>query len=363
MLQDIYLKMRDTCSPEASIGRLIPLSKETKDLYLEEGTIVKIQNGRVLINKRRIDELALKNEIDDNVRFLAQSMYLNIEDFIQEILVGVDYKGFVVGEDQNTVIILVTQAEGPVCTVSLSQETTIDFTLDTDDCELTTELERPTTTSENMKGETSMFSNMNGFGKADPRQFRLSINGLTVSGQDGKYYTFNPETRELIEVTTGFFDDMKDLLFIMPATTLEVGDIVLHQDKPYYITVAKENIVKGISFEDATEDTLIAKTNVFGVKYFTKVVNCLGSNNVLGDISANPMMTYALMGGNNADISKLMMFQAMSNSNKVTDFSDNPAMLMALMGKDGDANPMADMLKAQMFAQMNAKKSKDKKDQ
>ena len=107
---------------------------------------------------------------------------------------------------------------------------------------------------ETEKEDKGMFSNLgSSFGKIDSRQFRLSINGLTVLGKDDKYYTFNPDTRELVEVTTGFFDDMKDLLFLMPTTELEVSDIILHQGKPYYITKVSENTVKGVDFEDAVE--------------------------------------------------------------------------------------------------------------
>lgn len=210
-----------------------------------------------------------------------------------------------------------------------------------------------------VKEETNMFSNLgSSFGKIGSDQFRLSINGLAVKGKDGKYITFNPETRELVEVTTGFFDDMKDLLFLMPTTELEVGDIILHQNKPYYITVSKDNVVKGIDFEDAIESTLVPKTNVFGMKYYTKVFNCLGTNNILGtDIASNPMMAYALMGGKDFDLSKIMMFQALSGQGKgIADFSENPIMLMALMSNENGKNDLSDFAKMQILSGLSNKK-------
>ena len=211
--------------------------------------------------------------------------------------------------------------------------------------------------------ETNMFSNLgSSFGKIGSDQFRLSINGLAVKGKDGKYITFNPETRELVEVTTGFFDDMKDLLFLMPTTELEVGDIILHQNKPYYITVSKDNVVKGIDFEDAIESTLVPKTNVFGMKYYTKVFNCLGTNNILGtDIASNPMMAYALMGGKDFDLSKIMMFQALSGQGKgIADFSENPIMLMALMSNENGKNDLSDFAKMQILSGLSNKKKTTK---
>lgn len=215
-----------------------------------------------------------------------------------------------------------------------------------------------------VKEETNMFSNLgSSFGKIGSDQFRLSINGLAVKGKDGKYITFNPETRELVEVTTGFFDDMKDLLFLMPTTELEVGDIIIHQNKPYYITVSKDNVVKGIDFEDAIESTLVPKTNVFGMKYYTKVFNCLGTNNILGtDIASNPMMAYALMGGKDFDLSKIMMFQALSGQGKgIADFSENPIMLMALMSNENGKNDLSDFAKMQILSGLSNKKKLQKK--
>ena len=214
-----------------------------------------------------------------------------------------------------------------------------------------------------VKEETNMFSNLgSSFGKIGSDQFRLSINGLAVKGKDGKYVTFNPETRELVEVTTGFFDDMKDLLFLMPTTELEVGDIILHQNKPYYITVSKDNVVKGVDFEDAIESTLVPKTNVFGMKYYTKVFNCLGTNNILGtDIASNPMMAYALMGGKDFDLSKIMMFQALSGQGKgIADFSENPIMLMALMSNENGKNDLSDFAKMQILSGLSNKKKPTK---
>lgn len=214
-----------------------------------------------------------------------------------------------------------------------------------------------------VKEETNMFSNLgSSFGKIGSDQFRLSINGLAVKGKDGKYVTFNPETRELVEVTTGFFDDMKDLLFLMPTTELEVGDIILHQNKPYYITVSKDNVVKGVDFEDAIESTLVPKTNVFGMKYYTKVFNCLGTNNILGtDIASNPMMAYALMGGKDFDLSKIMMFQALSGQGKgIADFSENPIMLMALMSNENGKNDLSDFAKMQILSGLSNKKKTTK---
>ena len=68
-------------------------------------------------------------------------------------------------------------------------------------------------------------------------------------------------------------------------------------------------------------------------------------------------MAYALMGGKDFDISKVMMFQALSGQKGIADFSDNPVMLMALMSneKGGDLGNFAKM---QILSQLSKKKNK-----
>ena len=303
------------------------------------------------------------HELDSLAGYVRRSLELEARLDIDGDYHGDKIMGEILALDKDYMIIGKIETSMPE-----DEETTItvsykphSFSLSENDFQLVSETINSEVKTENKKEEeeTNMFSDLkNGFGKADPRQFKLSINGLAVLGSDNKYHTYNPEARELVEVSTGFFEEMKDLLFIMPAVELEVGDVILHQGKPYHITVAKENLVKGINFENATEDTLVGKTNVFGVKYYTKVFNCLGSNNVLGDLASNPMMTYAMMGGSDFDLSKIMMFQAMSKGNGISDFSENPMMLMALMGNSKDG--MSDFMKMQMFSQMSAKKTTKK---
>mgnify|MGYP001034504110 CR=1 FL=1 len=273
-------------------------------------------------------------------------------------------RGQIVGVSKDVIII---------CPDIVELEPPVDYNLETgkslldelikiiEDTPIQEERTENTPVQEEREERTNMFNSFNqNFGKINSTQFKLSINGLAVRGKDGKYLTFNPETRELIEVTNGFFDNMSDLLFMMPAVEVEKGDIILHQNKPYYITSVTEHSVKGVDFEEAVESVLIPKTNVFGVKYFTKVFNCLGTNNVLGtELAKNPMMAYALMGGKDFDLSKIMMFQALSGQGKpITDFSKNPIMLLALAENENGSN-MNDFVKMQLLSQIAGQTTKD----
>ena len=99
------------------------------------------------------------------------------------------------------------------------------------------------------------------------------------------------------------------------------------------------------------------------MKYYTKVFNCLGTNNILGsDLASNPMMAYALMGGKDFDLSKLMMFQALSGQgNGIADFSENPIMLMALMSNE-KGGELSDFAKMQVLSQLSSPKKRKAKE-
>ena len=72
------------------------------------------------------------------------------------------------------------------------------------------------------------------------------------------------------------------------------------------------------------------------------------------------MMAYALMGGKDFDLSKVMMFQALSGNNKgLTDFSENPVMLMALMSNE-KGGELSDFAKMQVLTQLANNKKANK---
>ena len=73
------------------------------------------------------------------------------------------------------------------------------------------------------------------------------------------------------------------------------------------------------------------------------------------------MMAYALMGGKDFDLSKIMMFQALSGQGKgIADFSENPIMLMALMSNENGKNDLSDFAKMQILSGLSNKKKTTK---
>lgn len=185
-----------------------------------------------------------------------------------------------------------------------------------------------------------------GFGKcADPR-FSLSMNGIAVRafGSD-KYVVYNKDNNEFVDATDMLIS-VGDGLFILPAVEVNVGDTVIHEGKPYYITSVANNEIKAVSYEECTQTVLIPKTTMFGLKYFKKVFSMFGDNFAsTGEMFKNPMMLMALMNGDkDSDLSNLLLMSSMGNG----DFASNP-MLMALLMKKGNKTDMSDLLMLSML--------------
>ena len=176
-----------------------------------------------------------------------------------------------------------------------------------------------------------------GFGKCADTRFALSINGIAVrQGNTDKYVVYNKENNEFVD-TTDMLINVKDALFVLPATEINVGDTVIHENKAYYI-VGNGREIKAVSYDDCTQTVLIPKSTMFGLKYFTKVFSMFGDNfAATGELFSNPMMLMALIGGEgNGDISKLLLFSSLSKGEGF----NNP-LLMSMLLKDDSKSDLS----------------------
>ena len=176
-----------------------------------------------------------------------------------------------------------------------------------------------------------------GFGKCTDTRFALSINGIAVrQGNTDKYVVYNKDNNEFVD-TTDMLINIKDALFVLPATEINVGDTVVHENKAYYI-VGTGREIKAVSYDDCTQTVLIPKSTMFGLKYFTKVFSMFGDNfAATGELFSNPMMLMALIGGEgNTDISKLLLFSSLSKGEGF----NNP-MLMSMLLKDDSKSDLS----------------------
>lgn len=206
-----------------------------------------------------------------------------------------------------------------------------------DTCQCASEEREENSTMDNL------FGNL-GFGKLRGNRFKLSMNGIAVAQNTGKYVVYNKENNEFVDATNTLFD-IKDALFLLPAVEVAVGDTVLHEDKAYFI-VDTTNEIKAVSYEDCTQTVLIPKSTMFGIKYFTKVFSMFGDNfAAAGDLFSNPMMLMALMEGKNSDLSQLMLLSSLSNG----DLGSNPMALAMMLKGDKSDDAMSTIAMMSLF--------------
>lgn len=189
----------------------------------------------------------------------------------------------------------------------------------------------------------NLFGNL-GFGKLRDPRFKLSMNGIAVRQDSGKYVVYNKDKTEFVDVTSTLFD-IKDALFLLPAVEVSAGDTVLHEGKAYFI-VDTTNEIKAVSYEDCTQTVLIPKSTMFGIKYFTKVFSMFGDNFAsAGDLFSNPMMLMALMDGNNGDLTQLMLLNSLNNG----DLGSNPMALAMMLKGDKSNDTLSTLALMSMF--------------
>ena len=135
------------------------------------------------------------------------------------------------------------------------------------------------------------------FGKIAPGMCRLSMSGGIAVKTSNGYKTYNVKTGRLTNCNNFVFDIGEEFFFVIPTNKVEVGDIILINNKPKCVVSADKNQLSVINYEDSTVDTVLPERHVFmGNTYFYgKIVSMFGSNFMSGKKGMNKMMSYMMM--------------------------------------------------------------------
>lgn len=210
----------------------------------------------------------------------------------------------------------------------------------------------------NEMNTNKMFGNFD-FGPVK-ENVKLSMYGLAVVGQDGRYIAYDAATDSMVDVEVFNFS-AKSILYKMPVAIKDIkaGDTVIHLRKPMYVKEVKGTDLAVVDYVSGEEKVIKPVKNMFGFNFYTKVVNFLENAMPTAETANadNPfgnMWMLALMGDENADFNPMIaMMLAGQNGNAMT---ANPFMLMALMGNNKlDNNNLLPMLA--MSQMMNAPKA------
>lgn len=221
--------------------------------------------------------------------------------------------------------------------------------------------QRPTFTDVNKMIADSMKEkenvNMKGinfdFGPCTGDQVHMSMYGLAVKNAAGTYVSYNPKTKEIVDVDILNFDGAKYMYKIPVALKdIALGDIIIHNRKPMFVVALSTDGTNTLTCVDvcAGEQKLVIPTvNMFGFNFITKIVslfNTLGDNAPTPDAPFGNMLPLMLMSGNDEKIDPMMLMCMMQGNGS---FAGNPMMLYMLMKDNKDIDPMMFMMMTGAF--------------
>ena len=190
----------------------------------------------------------------------------------------------------------------------------------------------------------NLFKNFD-FGSCENDNVKMSMYGIAVKNANGTWVSYDAKSENVVDVDILNFDGK--YLYKMPVAIkdVKVGDTIIHNRKPMFVTVVEGGKLGAIDPAAGEEKVVLLTHSPFGFDFVTKVVNLFGdlSATASADTPFGNMLPLMLLadGGKSDDMLPLMF--AMGGGK--FDMS-NPMMLYFLM-KD---NKNEDILPFMFFA-------------
>ena len=190
----------------------------------------------------------------------------------------------------------------------------------------------------------NLFKNFD-FGSCENDNVKMSIYGIAVKNANSTWVSYDAKSENVVDVDILNFD--AKYLYKMPVAIkdVKVGDVVIHNRKPMFVTVVEGGKLGAIDPAAGEEKVILLTKSMFGFDFVTKVVNLFGDLSATASADApfgNMLPLMLLADGDKSDDMLPLMFAM--NGGKF-DMS-NPMMLYFLM-KD---NKNKDILPFMFFA-------------
>ena len=131
----------------------------------------------------------------------------------------------------------------------------------------------------------------------------LSPCGIAVKTSAG-YRSYNVRTGKLRNCDNLVFNIGDGMFFVIPATKVKPGDIILNGGKPACVRKAGKDSIEVINYETSVVETVLPERHVFmgNTWFYGKIVSLFGDgSSICGKGSINKMMKFmmlsSLMGG------------------------------------------------------------------
>lgn len=204
---------------------------------------------------------------------------------------------------------------------------------------------------DNKKGNNKMKAFNFDFGPCTNDNIRMSMYGLAVKNANGTWVSYNPESKEIIDVDIFNFDGGK-FLYKMPVAIKDIapGMVIVHNRKAMFVIEVGDSGIMVVDPQAGEEKKILPTKNCFNFNFYTRVVSLFDSfmkspeNAPSAENPFGNMWMYMLM-DENQNMSDMLLPMMLMSQNGNTFNGINPMMFMLMDGKQD----MKDMIVPMML--------------
>lgn len=204
---------------------------------------------------------------------------------------------------------------------------------------------------DNKKGNKKMKAFNFDFGPCTTDNIRMSMYGLAVKNANGTWVSYNPESKEIIDVDIFNFDGGK-FLYKMPVAIKDIapGMVIVHNRKAMFVIEVGDNGITVVDPQAGEEKKILPTKNCFNFNFYIRVVSLFDSfmkspeNAPSAENPFGNMWMYMLM-DENQNMSDMLLPMMLMSQNGNTFNGINPMMFMLMDGKQD----MKDMIVPMML--------------
>ena len=202
------------------------------------------------------------------------------------------------------------------------------------------------------KGNKKMKAFNFDFGPCTTDNIRMSMYGLAVKNANGTWVSYNPESKEIIDVDIFNFNGGK-FLYKMPVAIKDIapGMVIVHNRKAMFVIEVGDSGITVVDPQAGEEKKILPTKNCFNFNFYTRVVSLFDSfmkspeNAPTPDAPFGNMLPFLMMSENSGefDMNTMLMLSMMGGQSGM-DFSKNPMMMYFLMKDSKNADDLLPLM-------------------
>lgn len=202
------------------------------------------------------------------------------------------------------------------------------------------------------KGNKKMKAFNFDFGPCTTDNIRMSMYGLAVKNANGTWVSYNPESKEIIDVDIFNFDGGK-FLYKMPVAIKDIapGMVIVHNRKAMFVIEVGDSGITVVDPQAGEEKKILPTKNCFNFNFYTRVVSLFDSfmkspeNTPSAENPFGNMLPFFMMSENSGefDMNTMLMLSMMGGQSGM-DFSKNPMMMYFLMKDSKNADDLLPLM-------------------